>query len=213
MRSTAVKLSFDLGWETHVEERKGAFAEPAVEVGGSPGFPSGVLAGFECGFLGWNRHDLLVTTGHVPEGRMSAHYAAAKRHGLLAARDGLPWRHDRRPRLATAAATGVQVIWDLSHFDPPPDPIGHAHAVAVSADPATPLWLCAVNEPMLYPSLAGMPRPAAIEMALTMARVAKDHHPEVRIRGDMSVDESLSAAFLSVAESSSTKRLHQRSKR
>ena len=101
---------------------------------------------FECGFLGWNGHDLLVTTGHLPraDGR---HYALAKRHGLLAARDGLPWRHDPLPRLALAAAMRVQVIWDLSHYDPPQDPVGHARRVAVAAGQSGPLWLCPVNEP------------------------------------------------------------------
>jgi hypothetical protein len=44
-----------------------------------------------------------------------------------------------------------------------------------------PLWLCPVNEPLLYPAMAGVPRAAAIGMALTMSRVAKDHHPDVRI--------------------------------
>src|SRR6188472_3689018 len=44
-----------------------------------------------------------------------------------------------------------------------------------------PLWLCPVNEPLLYPAMAGVPRAAAIGMALTMARAAKDHHPDVRI--------------------------------
>jgi hypothetical protein len=100
---------------------------------------------------------------------------------MAAARDGLPWRHDPRPRLAAASEAAIQVIWDLSHFDPPPDPVGHARRVATVAEPTAPLWLCPVNEPSLYPALAGVSRAAAIDMALTMARVAKDHHPDVRV--------------------------------
>jgi hypothetical protein len=140
-----------------------------------------MLAGFECGHLGWNDHDLLVTTGHLPDQRMTAHYALARAHGMAAARDGLPWRHDPRPRLAAAREAAMEVIWDLSHFDPPPDPTGHARRVATAAEPTMPLWLCPVNEPSLYPTLAGFSRAAAIDMALTMARVAKDNHPDVRV--------------------------------
>lgn len=144
-------------------------------------FASRLLAGFECGFLGWNGHDLLVTTDHLPEGRMAAHYALARAHGLATARDGLPWRHDPVGRIRAAAAAGIEVVWDLSHFDPPPDPAGHARAAAAAADPDRALWLCPVNEPSLYPRLAGMSGAAAVEMAVTMARVAKAHHPDVRI--------------------------------
>ena len=36
-----------------------------------------LLAGFECGRLGWNGHDLLRTTRHMPEDRMPAHYDIA----------------------------------------------------------------------------------------------------------------------------------------
>lgn len=140
-----------------------------------------LLAGFECGHLGWNGHDLLHTTHHVPERHMAAHYRLAQVHGLSRARDGLPWRHDAAARLAVARETGQGVIWDLSHFDPPPDPAGHARHVAALADPAHPLWLCPVNEPSLYPALCGMPRHEAVAMALAMARAAKDRHPDVRI--------------------------------
>jgi hypothetical protein len=125
MPSSAVQLSFDLQGEG-AGESLARYAAPAAALAsaGSQRFASGILAGFER-FLGWNDHDLLITTGRVPDGRMRAHYGVAIRHGLFSARDGLPWRHDPRPRLATAAMQ-MQVIWDLSHFDPPPDPAGHA---------------------------------------------------------------------------------------
>lgn len=92
-----------------------------------PMFSSNIMAGFECGYLGWNGHDLLLTTGHTPDIRMDAHYAIAAEHGLTTARDGLPWRHAPEPRLAAAKKAGVQTIWDLNHYDPPPDPIVHAN--------------------------------------------------------------------------------------
>jgi hypothetical protein len=145
------------------------------------GFASRILAGFECGFLGWNGHDLLRTTGHLPERRMARHLTLAATHGVRAARDGLPWRHDPRPRLETAARSGLETIWDLSHFDPPPDPEGHARAVATAADHNQPLWLCPVNEPALYPPLAGVALPAVVAMAIRMGRAARDHHPDVRL--------------------------------
>lgn len=140
-----------------------------------------LLAGFECGRLGWNGHDLLVSTRHLPGERMTAHYAVARAHGLLRARDGLPWRHDPAARLRTAREAGMAAIWDLSHFDPPPDPVAHARRAAESADPDAPFWICPVNEPALYPRLCGMAREDAVRLAVTMARVARDHHPDVRI--------------------------------
>ncbi len=145
------------------------------------GFASHILAGFECGHLGWNGHDLLVTTRHLPEDRMAAHYATVRRHGMHAARDGLPWRHDPAARIGVAGDAGLGVIWDLTHYDPPPDPAGHARRCAGAADARQPFWICPVNEPMLYPRLAGMSWHAAADMAVLMANVAKDHHPDVRV--------------------------------
>ena len=140
-----------------------------------------VLAGFECGRLGWNGHDLLATTRHTPGDRMEQHYGIAQDHGIKRARDGLPWRHDPGPRLRAARDTGMDVIWDLNHFDPPDDAMAHARRAAETADQSTPFWICPVNEPALYPMLCGMPHQRAVHLAITMARVAKDHHPDVRI--------------------------------
>ncbi len=139
------------------------------------------MAGFECGHLGWNGHDLLVTTRHLPGDRMGAHYTAVRAHGMHTARDGLPWRHDPAARLRVAAEAGLQVIWDLNHYDPPPDPIEHARRCASAADRRQPFWICPVNEPLLYPALTGMSWEAAVQLALTMVRVARDHHPDVRV--------------------------------
>ncbi|UFN51659.1 arabinogalactan endo-1,4-beta-galactosidase (plasmid) [Roseomonas sp. OT10] len=140
-----------------------------------------VLAGFECGRLGWNGHDLLLTTRHVPGDRMATHYRLALDHGLLRARDGLPWRHDVARRLQVADALGADVIWDLNHFDPPEDPIRHARAVALAARPDRPLWICPVNEPSIYPMLVGMSQNDAVRLAVTLVQVAKDHHADVRV--------------------------------
>jgi hypothetical protein len=131
--------------------------------------------------LGWNGHDLLVTTRHLPGDRMAIHYDIARRHGLRTARDGLPWRHDPAARIQTAQNAGMEVIWDLNHYDPPPDPVEHARSCARAADPGKPFWTCPVNEPMIYPMLAGMPWERATELAITMGRVARDHHPDVKI--------------------------------
>lgn len=140
-----------------------------------------MMAGFECGHLGWNGHDLLVTTRHLPGDRMASHYNLARQHHLLTARDGLPWRHDPGARIQVARNAGMEVIWDLNHYDPPPDPVEHARRCALAADHDRPLWICPVNEPMLYPMLGGMPWERATDLAITMARVARDHHPDVRL--------------------------------
>lgn len=144
-------------------------------------FSSSVMAGFECGHLGWNGHDLLVTTGHVPGARIDQHYGIAVDYGMTTARDGLPWRHDPALRLAAAAKAGMQVIWDLNHYDPPPDAVEHARRCATAADHSKLLWLCPVNEPMMYPMLAGMSWEHATDLAITMARAARDHHPMVKL--------------------------------
>ena len=61
-----------------------------------------ILAGFECGRLHWNGHDLLHSTGHLPEAAMAHHYAVAQGQGVAGARDGLSWRHDIVARVNTA---------------------------------------------------------------------------------------------------------------
>ncbi|WP_136684301.1 hypothetical protein [Falsirhodobacter xinxiangensis] len=38
-----------------------------------------------------------------------------------------------------------------------------------------------MNDPALYPVMAGMPEHEAVEMAISMARVARDHHPDIGI--------------------------------
>jgi hypothetical protein len=147
-------------------------------------FASEMIAGFECGLVHGGRHDLLVSTRHLPGDRMAQHLAISRDHGMTTVRDGLVPGHAVTPRLEAARRTGIQAIWDLSHFHRNADPVRCARLAAQAAlqvMSADRLWLCPVNEPSLYPFIAGMPRHEAIDMAVTMARVARDHHPDVGI--------------------------------
>jgi hypothetical protein len=115
---------------------------------------------------------------------MADHYQIAREHGLHTVRDGLVPGHHALERLAAARQAGVQAIWDLSHYHSNQDPVRCARIAsqaALSTNGDEKLWLCPVNEPSLYPMMAGMPRPDAIAMAVLMAKVARDHHPNVGI--------------------------------
>lgn len=157
--------------------------QKAFDFGADP-FRSDLIAGYECGLVHGGQHDLLVTTRHLPADRMLRHLQIARDHGMATVRDGLVPGHRVADRLKAARSAGVQAIWDLSHYHRNLDPgrcarITAEAALAVSGSER--LWLCPVNEPSLYPRMAGMPREAAVEMAITMARVARDHHPDVGI--------------------------------
>ena len=149
-----------------------------------PLFHSCMIAGFECGLVHGGRHDLLLTTRHTPHQNMRDHFRIARDHGMETVRDGLVPGHHAAQRMRAAYDAGVQGIWDLSHYHRNLDPIRCARIVA-SAALALPtqdrLWLCPVNEPSLYPMLAGIPRQEAVDMAILMARVARDHYPDVGI--------------------------------
>ena len=128
-----------------------------------------VWAGFECGRLPWNGHDLLHSTGHLPGGGMERHYAHAVQHSAAGARDGLSWRHDISARVK--AASGLPVMWDLVHFDMPPDPEAHAVACADALAPGT--WAIAVNEPTIHAKFQGDGQSwPFVEAALRMMRAA-----------------------------------------
>jgi hypothetical protein len=99
-------------------------------------------------------------------------------------RDGLVPGHHAVQRLDAARHAGVQAIWDLLHYHRNQDPVRCAKIAAqasLAVNGNERLWLCPVNEPSLYPMLAGMPRHEAVDMAVTMAKVARDHHPNVGI--------------------------------
>lgn len=150
----------------------------------APLFRSEILAGFECGLVHGGRHDLLLTTRHTPAEQMRQHFRIARDHGMSTVRDGLVPGHHVIDRLRAAQDAGVQGIWDLSHYHKNRDPARCARIVAdasLSISGEARLWLCPVNEPSLYPMLSGMPKDEAVAMAILMARVARDHHPNVGI--------------------------------
>ncbi|TCL90803.1 glycosyl hydrolase family 53 [Rhizobium sp. PP-WC-2G-219] len=145
---------------------------------------SEIIAGFECGLVHGGRHDLLQTTRHLPAGRMRDHLRIARDHGVYTTRDGLVPGHDAVERLRIARDEGVQTIWDLSHYHRIDDPGAYVRAIVRQAQAvcgAERLWLCPVNEPSLYPMLAGMSRDHAIDMAVVMADEARHLHPSVSI--------------------------------
>ena len=112
-----------------------------------------IIAGFECGRLHWSGHDLLHSTGHLPDAGMAHHYATAIGQGAAGARDGLSWRHDVVARVQ-AVPDGFPVIWDFCHFDLPPRPAAHAIACAVALPPGA--WAIAVNEPSVGRRVSGI---------------------------------------------------------
>jgi len=131
--------------------------------------PAPLLAGFECGRLHWNGHDLLDSTRHHPHDLMPHHYATAAAEGAAGARDGLSWRHDPVARV-NAVPAGFPVIWDLCHFDLPPRPC--AHAIACAAALPEGAWAIAVNEPSVGRRVAGIPRGKAVTAAVRMMTTA-----------------------------------------
>lgn len=101
---------------------------------------------------------------------MVKHYRDAQALDVTMARDGLPWRHDPAARIA-AAPPGIRVIWDLSHFDPPPQREAHAIRCTKALDafgPPGPAYILAVNEPSLWPLLCRRPRREGITAAKRM---------------------------------------------
>jgi hypothetical protein len=138
---------------------------------GDPLFDSFFMAGFECSTH--RRHDgtrldLIRATGH--DTHVASDYRQCSELGIRTVRDGLRWhlieaspgRYDWSswlPMLEAAAATGVQVVWDVLHYGSP-DWIGQgdpefAHAYARFAAEAvrvhrsvagTSPILCPINE-------------------------------------------------------------------
>jgi len=124
-----------------------------------------LIAGFECGRLHWNGHDLLESTGHLPHASMSDHYHAAIGEGAIAARDGLSWRHDIVARVQ-AVPEGFPVMWDFVHFDKPPRPAQHAVACSLALPEGA--WAIAVNEPSVGRRVSGVTPGQAVQMAKRM---------------------------------------------
>lgn len=136
------------------------------------------------GLVHGGRHDLLCTHRHLPADRMQEHLRIAREYGLLTILDGLVPGHNAVKRLRAVHYACVQTIWVLLHYYRNQNPSRCARIVAETAHGISGnqrLWLCPVNEPTLYPLMAGMPIHEAMEMAITIARVARHHHPEVGI--------------------------------
>lgn len=100
---------------------------------------------------------------------MERHYAHAVRHGAAGARDGLSWRHDITARVR-AVLDGFPVIWDMVHFDMPPDPEAHAAAVSGALGPGG--RCIAVNEPTQHGRFHGEGSIRYVETAIRMMRAA-----------------------------------------
>lgn len=119
-------------------------------------FRSFVQAGFECGRLEWQGNFCLLSgTRHLPEQDMRAHYEIVKAHGIRTVRDGLPPWLPVEPRLRTARAAGVEVIWDLNHYWRHADPVGYAERVvgAVRAVCPDQTFWCCFNELSFHPRM------------------------------------------------------------
>jgi hypothetical protein len=107
-----------------------AAAPVLTSIPSAPLLPSFAYAGFECA-TPINRHgqriDQIAATGH--DQRALEDYARLRRHGLLAAREGVRWhlvdrcgRYDFssvRPLLEAGQSEGIVQIWDLFHYGYP----------------------------------------------------------------------------------------------
>ena len=101
---------------------------------------------------------------------MERHYADAIRQGASGARDGLTWRHDIASRVA-AAPPQFNVMWDMVHFDMPPDPIAHAVAVQDALPAGT--WAIAINEPTIHAEFNNLDGSwSVVETAIRMMKAA-----------------------------------------
>lgn len=143
-----------------------------------PLFRSFLQAGFECADITWprgrmagRRQDLIRQTVHMGC-RARRHYRIVREHGMITVRDGFPWSQVAllgpqliRHRLAAAAETDMEPVWDLVHFGFPngidpfspdfPDHVARfAVTVARTHEHGT-LWLCPVNEPSVTAHFCG----------------------------------------------------------
>ena len=148
-------------------------------------FRSYVQGGFDCGRLEWQGNFCLLSgTDHLPETRMRQHYGILKEHGILTARDGLPWWLPIEPRLRVAREAGMEVIWDLNHYWRHPDPIGYAARVAQAVTlvaPEQPFWCC-FNELSFHPRMVpGESFAMVVEQARSMITFLRSQLPDVRV--------------------------------
>lgn len=130
-----------------------------------------LLAGFDGTRIPWSGREMLDETRHTPDTDMAAHYAAVRPMGATGARDCLSWRHDIKARVEIASGAGLdRVIYDMAHFDLPPDPEGHA--VACERALGAGAWAIAVNEPTMHGAFLGEGSIRFVEAAERMMRAA-----------------------------------------
>ena len=145
------------------------------------------LAGFECGYLDWCKQDLLVTTDHMPESRMSEHYRLALENNFTSARDGLTIGHNVDKRLEVASRFKFyEIWWDLHHWRPVIADELHAHAKNVVKSIKSNFivanerfYYCAVNEPHQYPDQAKQTVDHAVELAFATHDVIRNEISDV----------------------------------
>lgn len=129
-----------------------------------------LYAGFDGTRIPWSGREMLVETRHTPDTDMAAHYAALG-PDLRGARDCLSWRFPILPRVDIARSAGLdRVLWDMSHFDLPPDPEEHAVACEMALGPGA--WAIAVNEPTIHGGFLGEGSIRFVEAAERMMRAA-----------------------------------------
>lgn len=100
---------------------------------------------------------------------MERHYEEARALGVVGARDGLSWRHSIFDRVR-AVPQGFPVMWDMVHFDMPPEPEDHAVACAHAIGEGG--WAIAVNEPTAHGMFHGEGSWRYVETAIRMMQAA-----------------------------------------
>lgn len=122
-----------------------------------------IWAGFESGQpFG---HDLLKATDHVPQRRMTEHYATAARLGCSGARDGIPPGHNPGARVRAARKAGFSPFFDAIHFHSPDGVMDRVRAAACVG--AT--RFCPVNEPSVWSMFGGPDRAGAVDWWIRIA--------------------------------------------
>lgn len=113
-----------------------------------------IWAGFECGYLPWNGHDLLQSTRHTPQTKMREHYEILESHNVSFVRDGLVPGHSLIERLEAAKEYGLNVFWDCLHYHVIDDPFEWGKTIAYaqkSVNGNKEFWVCPQNEPSIVP--------------------------------------------------------------
>ena len=159
-----------------------------------------IIAGFECGTLPWNGHDLLVTTRHMPTQDMRKHYRMIKSHGMTWCRDGLK-TDDVFHRMIVAHEEKINVIYDLAHYHRYNDPEVFALNIARKwlslHGPDKEFWCVPANEPSIVPIMRpDMSRQESIDIGYVMINVLKSFI-NVKV---LSVDVPGSDAFSDIAD-------------